>query len=100
MKNVETCSGTFNVQFHKHHRGTRRKRVVDSVCVISTVDPTKKGKDKYTLYRTAISKHNHVDEYSKVTGKRFALIDAIIDLDRDVRIAIFNQFDKEFKDCK
>jgi len=90
----------YDVRFHKSHRGTRRKRVVDTACVLSIVDPTKKGSDKYELFTKTISKHNHMDKYSKVTGKRLALAKAIMPLKRDARVAFFKAFDAEFANCK
>ena len=78
----------YDVRFHKSHRGEGKKRVIDTCCVVSIVDPEKKGKERFTEVSVGYSYHNPMDKYSKATGKKWALKRALgKEIDSPVEVA-------------
>jgi len=90
----------YDVRFHKSHREEGKKRVIDTCCVVSIVDPEKTGKERFTEVSFAHSRHNPVDRYSKVTGKKLALSRTISSFPKSERIVFWDVFHKEFSNSK
>jgi len=90
----------YDVRFHKSHREEGEKRVIDTCCVVSIVDPEKTGKERFSEISCDFSYHNPIDRYSKITGKKIALTRAISSFSKSERVSFWKAFHKEFSNSK
>lgn len=96
---VKTTEGQeFDVRFYKKHRREKKQQVVDTACIVSTVNPTETGRDRFFQVASGEAKHNPMDRYSRVTGKKIALARALKGsmIPGQVRQLFWDQFFSEF----
>ena len=88
---------TFDVRFYKQHRGEGRKHAIDTVCIVSSVNPTLTGRERFHQIGSGVARHNTKDRYSKVMGKRVAMGRALVTaVPETVRPVFEKAFEKEF----
>lgn len=92
----------YDVRFGRRFRQDEYDRVdyplIDTLCSISTVDDTKKGKEKYTPVVQEVLKLSHKDKYNKWAGRKESLRRALekTSFNRDERRKFWDTYKNYF----
>lgn len=97
---VSIGSKLYSVIFHKSHRGKGHRQVIDTACVISSIDDSKTGADRCTKMSVGHARQNYIDKYDKIRGKEIALARALPLFCEDDQDIFTHAFDKQFRQNK
>jgi hypothetical protein len=87
---------SYDAIFVRHRRKDRYDRVknylIDTECVISTVDESRIGKDRYHTICSGIAKQSHLDRDNKMVGLKLSFARAIRGFAKGERTIFWESF--------
>jgi hypothetical protein len=90
----------YDVRFSTFYREDEFGRIAgplrDTSCFISSVDDSKRGKEKYKEVSEGIARQSHRDRYNKWSGRKLALSRALSEFQKQDRFTFWQKYREEF----
>ena len=86
-----------DVKWVRHHKERKKKKVVDTECVISYFSQSIEGKKTYAPVALGHAHQSPKDQYVRSVGRKISLTRAIKDFDKRERTKIWGMY---WENCK